>query len=282
MNFRSFVVIILNFFLLSIYAQESTETVYLKNGSIIYGRIIEEIPDVSIKIKTADGNIFMYNYSDIDKIIKINTQPPSNIINTTPQNQPVNTISIAVAPLDTFTSPKPIIAKPDYKDYYKVGFSGASAFGVLFGGSYFDEKVTYFSFQQFIGYRLSYRLLLGATLGFDLNGKGSYSVAKIPFTVDSRIYLAKKRSSPFINIGAGYAMEKINTFYEDYNNNLTLPSKYTLRSIISNLSVGYDFRIKKNLGIQINVGGRFNLYPKQYSNSTITNFNGFVRVGIAY
>jgi hypothetical protein len=52
----------------SIFAQTATrDVVYLKNGSVIHGMIIETIPNVSIKIQTSDGNIFVYNFSDIEK-----------------------------------------------------------------------------------------------------------------------------------------------------------------------------------------------------------------------
>ena len=38
-------------------AQNYTEVVYLKNGSIIKGVIIEQVPNVSLKIKTGDGSL---------------------------------------------------------------------------------------------------------------------------------------------------------------------------------------------------------------------------------
>ncbi len=46
------------------------DVVYLKNGTIIRGVIIEQIPDKSLKIKTKDGNIFVFDYDDIKKITK--------------------------------------------------------------------------------------------------------------------------------------------------------------------------------------------------------------------
>ena len=46
------------------------DVVYLKNGSIIRGTIIEQIPDVSLKIQTMDGNIFIYEMNDIEKFTK--------------------------------------------------------------------------------------------------------------------------------------------------------------------------------------------------------------------
>jgi hypothetical protein len=49
---------------------QSRDIVYLKNGIVLKGEIVEQILNTSIKIKTADGNIFVYPMSDIDKITK--------------------------------------------------------------------------------------------------------------------------------------------------------------------------------------------------------------------
>lgn len=50
--------------------QPMQDVVYLKNGSIIHGQIIEQIPNVSIKIQTRDGNIFVYEMEEVLKIVK--------------------------------------------------------------------------------------------------------------------------------------------------------------------------------------------------------------------
>lgn len=54
----------------SISQETMRDVVYLKNGSIIKGIIVEQIPNVSIKIKTADDNIFKYNMEEVEKITK--------------------------------------------------------------------------------------------------------------------------------------------------------------------------------------------------------------------
>lgn len=48
----------------------ATETVYLKNGSVIKGEIIEQIPGKSIKVQTKDGSIWVYDVDEIEKITK--------------------------------------------------------------------------------------------------------------------------------------------------------------------------------------------------------------------
>lgn len=46
------------------------DVVYLKNGSIIRGVIIEQVPNKSIKIETADRNVFFYPIDEIEKLTK--------------------------------------------------------------------------------------------------------------------------------------------------------------------------------------------------------------------
>jgi len=54
-----------------IYAQTNyQDVVYLKNGSIVRGIITEQIPNESLKIETADGNAFIFQMSDVEKITK--------------------------------------------------------------------------------------------------------------------------------------------------------------------------------------------------------------------
>jgi hypothetical protein len=51
---------------------EYVEVLYLKNGSIIRGMIIEQIPNEQVKIKTGDGSVFVYT---MDQVLKITKEP---------------------------------------------------------------------------------------------------------------------------------------------------------------------------------------------------------------
>jgi hypothetical protein len=44
------------------------DTVYLKDGSIIHGFIIQEQPGISLQIKTKSGNVYTYQMVDVAKI----------------------------------------------------------------------------------------------------------------------------------------------------------------------------------------------------------------------
>lgn len=58
--------------------KESKETyrdvLYLKNGSIVKGMIVEQIPNVSYKIETGDGSVFIYKFEEVEKITKEKTK----------------------------------------------------------------------------------------------------------------------------------------------------------------------------------------------------------------
>jgi hypothetical protein len=53
-------------------AQQMQDVVYLKDGSIIHGVIVEQRPGESILIRTKDGNQFRYQLSQIERMVKEN------------------------------------------------------------------------------------------------------------------------------------------------------------------------------------------------------------------
>ncbi|MEK9149117.1 MAG: hypothetical protein AAB267_03610, partial [Candidatus Desantisbacteria bacterium] len=44
------------------------DVVYLKDGGVIKGKVIESVPGVSYKIRTADGSIFVFEIDRVEKI----------------------------------------------------------------------------------------------------------------------------------------------------------------------------------------------------------------------
>ena len=53
------------------FAQSSLQdVVYLKNGSIIRGDIIEMVPGETVKIMTADGSVFVHDFAQVEKFAK--------------------------------------------------------------------------------------------------------------------------------------------------------------------------------------------------------------------
>ena len=72
-NIRNFVLISAILLSISDLVHSQTplqEVVYLKNGSMIRGTVIEQIVGQSLKIQTADGSIFVYRMDEVEKITK--------------------------------------------------------------------------------------------------------------------------------------------------------------------------------------------------------------------
>lgn len=54
---------------LQLNAQKAKDILYLNNGSIIYGKLVE-VSDSQYKIQTSDGSIFVYAAADVEKFVK--------------------------------------------------------------------------------------------------------------------------------------------------------------------------------------------------------------------
>jgi hypothetical protein len=61
-------VLLLIFTLISLSAQKKKDVLYLKNGSVINGKLLEA-SDSQYKIRTADGSIFIYSSPEVEKFI---------------------------------------------------------------------------------------------------------------------------------------------------------------------------------------------------------------------
>lgn len=53
-----------------LFAQNYQDVVYLKNGSIVRGVVVEQVPNQSIKIETADRSVFVYRMDEVEKITR--------------------------------------------------------------------------------------------------------------------------------------------------------------------------------------------------------------------
>jgi len=71
MQVKSLVIFILSSLLaLNVFAQKLEDVVYLNNGSIIRGRILEMIPNEYVKIEIAGGSVLVYKADEILKMSK--------------------------------------------------------------------------------------------------------------------------------------------------------------------------------------------------------------------
>lgn len=244
---------------LALFSQSNLEeVVYLKNGSVIRGTIIEQVPNQSLKIQTKDGNIFVYNMSEVEKITK--------------EEPYIKTQTNGVTDNSAGNSQKPpkqdieIKAKINNLDYLKKGFMGITEIGGVFERSPFSL----FSINQFLGKRTSQTLSIGVGIGVEARR----GILLLPVTIDTRIYFLKKRISPFLNIAPGYELLRFKTI-GNYGDEVDF-----FHAFITNFGLGAEFKISKQVGISLNVGGRLTYIPRQEMN--LAGGNGFLKFGVIY
>ncbi len=75
-NTRLLLTLLAVFGALLIGAQTLIDVVELKNGSILRGTIVEQVPNESLKLKTADGSLFVYRMDEVVKITRETVQNP--------------------------------------------------------------------------------------------------------------------------------------------------------------------------------------------------------------
>ncbi|MBQ9076981.1 MAG: hypothetical protein IJY31_03965 [Muribaculaceae bacterium] len=156
-------------------ADELQEVVYLKNGSIVRGVIIEQIPGESLKIQTADGSIFAYRISEVEKMTK---EPAIRS-----SKQEINKLS--------------------------AGYKGFVDFGYIFDLSDYDAGKIEFMTSH--GYQFNPYFYLGAGVG--LHYYTSVKELCVPLFANVRANLMKGMVSPFIDGKVGYSLGEIDGFY---------------------------------------------------------------------
>ena len=128
--------IVLTFFVflttIVVFAQQSNiDVVYLKNGTVFRGEIIEQVPDLSLKIKTSEGNILVIPMDNVKKITKEQEE----------MAVPVQSRPIAPLPNETqSTTPKPEQKATNWRRMYIVlGFNNITIFDYsTYGGGKFE------------------------------------------------------------------------------------------------------------------------------------------------
>ena len=149
------------------------DVVYLKNGSIIRGVIIEQIPNKSIKIETADRNIFVYQMDEIEKLTKELRQGKGGSVH--------NNLGL----------------KSGYKGIIESGYQ----VGV---GSYGRDR---FKLNIINGYQINpyFSLGFGTGLRYYYERLGPAKAA-IPIFGDFRVNFMNRRFSPYLSLGVGYSL----------------------------------------------------------------------------
>lgn len=189
------------------------ETVYLKNGSIIKGIIIEQVPNHSIKIQTADGSIFVYKMEEVEKMTKeaIYSDPYKH----TPYSK---------------------------KHYDITGYRGFIDLGYTVGIG--DWGIGRLEATTSHGYQFNPYFFLGAGSGVHYYCTDGVDDLVVPIFLDIRGNFTKGAIVPFAGIKAGYSFIATESF-EDFGAYLApaIGVKFMMSEKSAfNLSLGYTFQ----------------------------------------
>lgn len=194
----------------SVFAQNMRGTVYLKNGSIIHGTIVELVPDKSVKILTRDGNIFAYAMSEVEKIsnerVQTNTPDPNR------------------AGYSKWNGPE-----TGYRGFVDLNWtagvgdtSGADCIGVLTSHGYQINPYIYTG--------------LGVGINYFYNG----TAVNIPIFANIRSDILEDRiATPFVDLKIGYSVLDAEGFYLSPSIGCRIRAK---RGLAFNVGVGYTLQ----------------------------------------
>ncbi len=161
-------------------AQNVQEVVYLKNGSVVRGSVIEQVPNVSLKIQTADGSVFAYQMSEVDKITKEESRYVGR--NYSPfNNHSGNDIG--------------------YRGYIDLGYT-------LGTGIFALDRIELTTSH---GYQLIPYLFVGAGAG--LSYYSDLESFALPIFANVRAYILDNSISPYVDLKIGYSVLDLKGFY---------------------------------------------------------------------
>ncbi len=157
------------------------DVVYLKNGSIIHGMIIEQVPGQSLKIQTRDRNIFVYKMDEVQKIAKEYTGSKKR-----------------------YEEVSEMIAHP------YSGFTFGIETSIGSGISNYNTNRSTIAAHALFGYMHKSKFTVGARTGFsnwDINKHTDNTpVTTVELSVAVRVHPLLNRFSPMLLADAGYGI----------------------------------------------------------------------------
>ncbi len=190
-------------------AQQIQEVVYLKNGSVIRGTIIEQIPNSSLKIQTNDGSIFAYEMNEVEKITK--------------ESSPKGTTY-------TYNGSSRLDgngAKRGYRGFMDLGYTIGT-------GGWVDTNRLEFATSH--GYQFNPYFYLGAGAGVHYYHQAD--LVEIPIFADFRVDILNHRITPYIDFRIGYTVYEEAGFYAAP----TGGCRINMAGIALNIGIGYTIQ----------------------------------------
>lgn len=212
---------------LKINAQTPLEVVYLKNGSVIRGVVLEQVPNQFIKLETSDGSIFVYSVDEIEKITKEFSQKSKS-----------GTSAV---------------------NYDLEGYRGFIDVGYLFGVGDEYSKVDRIELSTAHGYQFNNHFFLGAGVG--MHYLTLDNVFMLPVFVNFKGYLLNNPISPFLDLKGGYSPILTKLEDDDIKGGLYISPSIGVRFIVADnigMSVGLGFNFQQIKDIELREYGSMN------------------------
>lgn len=174
-------------------AQQSQEVVYLKNGSVIHGSVLETIPGVSIKVRNSVGDIMVYPMEDVEKITKEAAAPVSS-------SSPASGSYAQLAP-----SSRSGCLTRAYRGFVDGGIYAGTLRHELDGEEVYRETFTRIGFTTTHGFQFNPHIFLGGGLGWQIQTSSAYGDYDLLFPIYTafRTDFVDKRVSPFASFRLG-------------------------------------------------------------------------------
>jgi hypothetical protein len=226
-------------------AQDYQEIVYLTDGSMIKGFIIEQVPNDYLKIETASGKIYTIDMYEVERITKerprTRTQSQAR---TQTRTQPQNVNRRQYSNQYNYTGTRNTrrdsqrYYDDEYDDYNNYnnkqyssfpnrGYKGFIDLGFSYGtksnvGDYEMSGENRLEFSTSHGYFFSPYFFLGLGVGFHFytgyNYEGEYYsydevAVEIPIFAHIRSHFIDKKVSPFVDVKLGYSVYDVTGTY---------------------------------------------------------------------
>lgn len=233
------------------------EVVYLKDGSIYRGVIIEQVPNKSLKIQTVGGNVFAVKMEDVEKMTKEARVRPERSEHHTERHVRSG------------------------KDYHKEGRRDSTRrhFEYRRKGYFFQGQLLIEAMQGGIriinGYKFGRFGYLGVGVGIDHMGRsilgedilgtvpsGLYDGGYLPLFLYHQGDILAKRFTPFYAVEAGYAVP-VDGFSGLFSGE---SASYREGGFMAGLGVGMKFNTRRRLhfSLLLNVNVKQVTYQEEY------------------
>lgn len=220
-----------------------TQTVYLKNGSIIKGCLVERVPGKTVSVQTQDGNLFKY---DVEEISSIKDDYGEKVQKPFEQSRSSS--------LKSYKGYRGFIDLFGHTDFFNGIYGGeiATIHGYqgcpyLFIGGGIGHVVDYYEYEYY------QNINTGERYGSEL------LYIRVPIYLDVRVDIPFRFGGPFFDLRMG-----IDAFCGDV---IGFDDIYGCYNIYTCLTTGYRVQFEGKGGVNFYLGARF-CEPSSFSHAS--------------